>query len=97
MDGGRSATRRPCDVVVAPGCVMLALGVFRELCCGMRCLVLALLLFSLPGLAIAQSSGEKRATANKLLDALKAAPSEEIAGPLESQIRQLWASSGTRP
>ena len=73
----------------------LARGVPSELCCGMRCLVFALVLCLLPALAHAQSPGEKRATANKLLDALKAAPSEEIAAPLETQIRQLWASSGT--
>ncbi len=55
----------------------------------------ALLLAAVASLAQAQSPAEKRATANKLLDALKNAPSEEVAGPLETQIRQLWASAGT--
>ena len=36
-----------------------------------------------------------RAALDKLLGALKSAPSEEIAGPLEQQIRQLWLNSGT--
>ncbi|HEY3847115.1 MAG TPA: tetratricopeptide repeat protein [Acetobacteraceae bacterium] len=45
--------------------------------------------------ALAQTPGDKRATANKLLDVLKNAPSEAAAAPLELQIRQLWATSGT--
>jgi tetratricopeptide (TPR) repeat protein len=61
----------------------------------MRCLVFAVMLCGLPGVALAQTPADKRAAANKLLDALKNAPSEEAAGPLETQIRQLWASSGT--
>ena len=49
--------------------------------------------------ASAQNAGapgnERRAALDKLLGALKSAPSEEIAGPLEQQIRQLWLNSGT--
>ena len=49
----------------------------------------------LPGLAAAQTPAEKRVAVNKLLDALKAAPSETVAAPLEHQIRALWATEGT--
>ena len=56
-----------------------------------------LLLAALP--ANAQNAvapgNDKRAALDKLLGALKTAPSEEIAGPLEQQIRQLWLNSGT--
>ena len=38
---------------------------------------------------------DRHAALDKLLGALKTAPSEEIAGPLEEQIRQLWLNSGT--
>jgi tetratricopeptide (TPR) repeat protein len=38
---------------------------------------------------------ERRAALDKLLGALKSAPSEEIAGPLEQQIQQLWLNGGT--
>ncbi|MEJ0020910.1 MAG: tetratricopeptide repeat protein [Acetobacteraceae bacterium] len=65
-------------------------------------LLAALLAASLPAAApqaVAQSAGapaaERRAALDKLLGALKSAPSEEIAGPLEQQIRQLWLNSGT--
>jgi tetratricopeptide (TPR) repeat protein len=48
---------------------------------------------------LAQNAGgpaaEKRAALDKLLGALKAAPSEEAAAPLEQQIRQLWLNAGT--
>ncbi len=40
-------------------------------------------------------ANERRAAIDKLLGALQSAPSEEIAGPLEHQIRQLWLNSGT--
>lgn len=60
-----------------------------------RLLLSALMFAALPALANAQGQADKRAAANKLLDALKTAPSEEAAAPLETQIRQLWASSGT--
>jgi tetratricopeptide (TPR) repeat protein len=62
-----------------------------------RILVLILLLCAVP--AFAQNAGgppaDKRAALDKLLAALKSAASEEIAGPLEHQIRQLWLNSGT--
>jgi tetratricopeptide (TPR) repeat protein len=60
-------------------------------------LVVALLLAALP--AVAQNAtppaNDRRATLDKLLGALKTAPSEEIAGPLEERIRQLWVTAGT--
>jgi tetratricopeptide (TPR) repeat protein len=56
--------------------------------------VLALLLcVAVP--AYAQSPSDKRATISRLLDALKSAPSEEIAAHLEPQIERLWLESGT--
>jgi tetratricopeptide (TPR) repeat protein len=61
-----------------------------------------LLLVGLLGAALPASAqtaaapgNERRAALDKLLGALKSAPSEEIAGPLEHQIRQLWLNSGT--
>lgn len=73
---------------MAPTRLIAASQAFR------RGLLLALLLAP-PVLAHAQSPAEKHAAANKLLDALKNAPSEEAAEPLETQIRQLWATGGT--
>ncbi|HTW71728.1 MAG TPA: tetratricopeptide repeat protein [Acetobacteraceae bacterium] len=61
----------------------------------MRCVVLAFLASALPALAAAQTPGEYRAQADKLLDALKQAPSEAIAGALEQQIRELWGHAGS--
>lgn len=61
----------------------------------MRSLLLATALALVPALALAQTPAEKRAEANKLLDALKNASSEALAAPLELRIRQLWATSGT--
>jgi tetratricopeptide (TPR) repeat protein len=62
-----------------------------------RILLLILLLCAVP--AFAQNAGgpaaEKRAALDKLLGALKSAASEEVAGPLEQQIRQLWLNAGT--
>ena len=56
---------------------------------------LALLLVLLPGLAFGQTPADKRAEANKLLDALKAAPGPEVAHSLEQRIQQLWIDGGT--
>jgi tetratricopeptide (TPR) repeat protein len=56
-------------------------------------LLIALLFAALP--AAAQNANDRRATLDKLLGALKAAPSEEIAGPLEQQIKELWVTAGT--
>ena len=60
-------------------------------------LPLMLLLCALPAVAqnAAGPAAEKRAALDRLLGNLKSAPSEEIAGPLEQQIRQLWLNAGT--
>lgn len=56
-----------------------------------------LLLCALPALAQspAPQNAEKRAMLDRLLTALKSAPNEAAAAPLESQIRQLWLNAGT--
>ena len=60
----------------------------------MRFLVLLLaLLIAAP--ALAQSPAERRAELDGMLGALKAAPSEQVAGTLEGRIRQAWMESGT--
>ena len=60
-------------------------------------LLAVLLLVALP--AVAQNAdapaNDRRAALDKLLTALKNAPSEEISGPLEHQIRQLWLNAGS--
>ncbi len=64
----------------------------------MKSTLLAILLCAaLPAAAQNASApgNEQRAALDKLLGALKNAPSEEIAGPLEHQIRQLWLNAGT--
>lgn len=53
------------------------------------------LLLCLASPAYAQNPSDKRAAISRLLDALKAAPSEEIAAHLEPQIERLWLESGT--
>jgi tetratricopeptide (TPR) repeat protein len=62
-----------------------------------RVLVAVLLLASVS--ALAQNAGgpaaQKRATLDRMLSALKSAPSEEAAAPLEQQIIQLWLNQGT--
>jgi tetratricopeptide (TPR) repeat protein len=62
-----------------------------------RVLLTILLLCTVP--AFAQNAGgpaaEKRAALDKLLGTLKSAPSEEVAGSLEQQIKQLWLNAGT--
>jgi tetratricopeptide (TPR) repeat protein len=61
--------------------------------------ILLAMMFSATLAANAQNAAapgnDRRAALDKLLGALKTAPSEEIAGPLEEQIRQLWLNSGT--
>jgi tetratricopeptide (TPR) repeat protein len=37
----------------------------------------------------------RKAAIDQMLDALKAAPSEEVAAPLETQITQLWMQAGS--
>jgi tetratricopeptide (TPR) repeat protein len=64
----------------------------------MRKLLLPLLL--LAGAAHAQgsphsSARDRAAVVDQLLAALKAAPSEEVAGPLELRITQIWIESGS--
>ncbi|HET7880670.1 MAG TPA: hypothetical protein VFL55_07265 [Acetobacteraceae bacterium] len=65
----------------------------------MRAWLILLAALWLAPAAGAQSPGapgpDRRAALDKLLTALKGAPSEEIAGPLEEQIRQLWLNAGT--
>jgi tetratricopeptide (TPR) repeat protein len=53
--------------------------------------VLALLSAS----AHAQTAAERKADIDQLLDALKAAPSEQAAAMLEEQVQQAWLKSGT--
>jgi tetratricopeptide (TPR) repeat protein len=57
-------------------------------------LLVGLLLAAWPA-AAQNPANDKRAALDKLLNALKSAPSEEVAGPLEQQIRQLWLNAGT--
>jgi tetratricopeptide (TPR) repeat protein len=64
----------------------------------MRAILLAGLL-AIVSPALAQNAvgpaAQKQALADRLLNALKNAPNEEIAAPLEQQIRQLWLNEGT--
>jgi tetratricopeptide (TPR) repeat protein len=66
--------------------------------CCMRCALLASLLL-LPLTAFAQNANDpaaqKRASLDKLLGALKSAPSAEVAEPLEDRIKQIWLNQGT--
>lgn len=59
----------------------------------MRRLILALSL--LPCLASAQIAPEKRATLDKMLDALRTAPTEQVAAAMEEKIRQSWFEAST--
>jgi tetratricopeptide (TPR) repeat protein len=78
---------------------MLALTGRTAPASAMRRTLLPILLLSCALPAVAQNTGgpaaEKRAALDRLLGTLKSAPSEEIARPLEQQIRQLWLNSGT--
>jgi tetratricopeptide (TPR) repeat protein len=78
---------------------MLALTGRTAPASAMRRTLLPILLLSCALPAFAQNTGgpaaEKRAALDRLLGTLKSAPSEEIARPLEQQIRQLWLNSGT--
>ena len=64
----------------------------------MRRIVLSIVLLGVVP-AFAQNAGgqdaDKRAALEKLLGVLKSAPSEQVAAPLEGQIRQLWLNAGT--
>ena len=63
----------------------------------MRHLLPILLLCAAPAFAQGQSGpgADKRAMLDRLLTALKSAPSEAAAVPLEEQIRQMWLNAGT--
>lgn len=59
--------------------------------------LLALAVTALP--ALAQNAGgpaaQRQVMLDRLLGALKSAPNEELAAPLEQQIKQLWLNAGT--
>ncbi len=78
---------------------MLALAARTAPASAMRRFLLPILLLLCALPAFAQNTGgpaaEKRAALDRLLGTLKAAPSEEVAGPLEQQIRHLWLNAGT--
>ena len=59
----------------------------------MRRLILGLVL--VPSVAFGQSAQEKRATLEKMLDALRTAPTEQVASALEDRIRQSWLEAST--
>jgi tetratricopeptide (TPR) repeat protein len=59
----------------------------------MRRLILAFIL--LPLLADAQTVQDKRAALDKMLDALRTAPTEQVASALEEKIRQSWVEAST--
>jgi len=63
----------------------------------MRRLLPILLLCATPAFAQGQGGpgADKRAMLDRLLTALKSAPSEAAAAPLEQQIRQMWLNAGT--
>ena len=63
----------------------------------MRRFLPILLLCAAPAFAQGQAGpgADKRAMLDRLLTALKSAPSEVAAAPLEQQIRQIWLNAGT--
>ncbi len=60
----------------------------------MRRALVILLLSCVPALAQAPQNG-KRAAIDRLLDALKSAPDQQMAVLLEAHLEQLWTTSGT--
>jgi tetratricopeptide (TPR) repeat protein len=60
-----------------------------------RALILLLLTAAIAPAAMAQTPAERAAALNHLLDALKVAPSAEVAAPLEQQIMQRLVQAGT--
>jgi tetratricopeptide (TPR) repeat protein len=75
----------------------------RESCAGgasgptvilMRYVLIMLLLLAAPALADSAMT-RKQAQINELLDALKAAPSEEAAAMLEAHLAEMWLNAGT--
>ena len=59
----------------------------------MRLMLLALSL--LPSLACAQTTPEKKAALDKLLNTLHTAPTEQLAGALEEKITRSWLEAST--
>ncbi len=58
-------------------------------------LLVALLMVAFPLLAQAQRPDQRQESINSLLDALKNVPSEEMAAPIEAEIRKLWVTAGS--
>jgi tetratricopeptide (TPR) repeat protein len=56
---------------------------------------LILLFAMLPSMAFGQATQEKRAALDKMLDALRTAPNEQVASALEDKIRQSWLEAST--
>lgn len=61
----------------------------------MRGRLILLLVAGMPALALAQTPAERAAALDRLLDALKTAPSAEVAAPLEQQIMQRLVHAGS--
>ena len=59
----------------------------------MRGLILALCF--LPTLVFGQAPAEKKAALDKMLDALRTAPNEQMAAMMEDRIRHAWLEAGT--
>jgi tetratricopeptide (TPR) repeat protein len=45
--------------------------------------------------AAAQTPADRHAATDPVLDALKAAPTEDVAAPLEERVQQMWLQAGT--
>jgi tetratricopeptide (TPR) repeat protein len=60
-----------------------------------RTLILLLLSTAIAPAAVAQTPAERAAALDRLLDALKAAPSAQVAAPLEQQIMQRLVQAGS--
>jgi tetratricopeptide (TPR) repeat protein len=70
-------------------------GLLAEMAGTRSWLAVGVWFFGLSMIAVAQSPGEKRAATDHLLDALKAAPDEQSAAGLESQLEQRWLRAGS--
>jgi tetratricopeptide (TPR) repeat protein len=57
--------------------------------------MLAALVTPITGPALAQTQAEKKAAISQMLDALKAAPTEDMAGTIDSRLRRLQLEAGT--
>jgi tetratricopeptide (TPR) repeat protein len=58
-------------------------------------IIAAMVCTSLSAFAQNAPNSDRRAMLDRLLASLKSAPSEEVAAPLEQQIRDLWLNAGT--